>query len=73
MFDASPMYPESWHPAIPRYNHALSRVAPYVSRLDCARPIRYHFIDFGLSFKASVSRSGDRSVPEYASQSRDPF
>lgn len=49
MMDATSMYPKGFHPVEPDSLPAGIGFAPYVSRLSAPTPVRYYFIDFGLS------------------------
>ncbi len=70
MMDAQPLYPEGYHPARPDHTpDALYKVTP-LSRAD--HPVRYYYIDFGLSTCFSPGASShvvgeigrDTEVPE---------
>ncbi|KAI0800216.1 kinase-like domain-containing protein [Fomes fomentarius] len=70
MMDARPLYPDGYHPVHQNYTRdALYRVSP-LSRLQ--NPVRYYFIDFGLSTRFPPDASSyvvgeigrDTDVPE---------
>ena len=70
MMDARPLYPEGHHPVRRNYTpDSMHRISP-LSRSD--RPVRYYYIDFGLSvqFPPGVSPyvlgdvGRDAEVPE---------
>ena len=71
MFDATPMYPDGFHPIDTNYHPAWTGPAKHYSRTE--RPVRYLLIDFGLSvqfadtdiYMASPARGGDASAPEH--------
>jgi len=85
MMDAMPMYSgKLWHPRMPVYNRDLSGAAEHLSRTE--RPIKYLYIDFGLSRKYDPADGpprelpilgGDKSVPEFQGDgydvASDPF
>jgi len=85
MMDAMPMYSkELWHPRRPVYNRDLTGSAKHSSRTE--RPIKYFYIDFGLSRKYDPVNGpprelpilgGDKSVPEFQGDgydvASDPF
>ncbi|KII93066.1 hypothetical protein PLICRDRAFT_35234 [Plicaturopsis crispa FD-325 SS-3] len=73
MMDATALYPEGWHPWRLNYApNAIAEVSPVASRIDL--PVRYYFIDFGLSMRFSAGESPiirtrggipqERTVPE---------
>ena len=80
MMDASPLYPEGYHPVRKNYTpDTMYRISP-LSRTD--RPVRYYYIDFGLSVQFSEGASPyvvgdvgrDTDVPELSdSVPYDPF
>lgn len=84
MFDASSMYPEGFHPDMQH----LKKDGSYfleegVKRTDAQPPVRYYFIDFGISswFKDPLerhlvtgNRCQDKDVPELSDTiPYDPF
>ncbi|KAI1795575.1 hypothetical protein LXA43DRAFT_727287 [Ganoderma leucocontextum] len=83
MYDPRPMYPQMFHPRKP--NRTLDyRLSPkHSTRTAC--PVRYYFIDFGLSRRYNLEdglprehpiRGGDKSVPEFKNwngELLDPF
>lgn len=85
MMDAIPLYSKGlWHPRAPRMTRDFSRVAKHVSRTE--RPVRYFYIDFGLSRKYNPVDGpprelpilgGDKSAPEFQEDgynvASDPF
>ncbi|TFY60104.1 hypothetical protein EVJ58_g5352 [Rhodofomes roseus] len=85
MMDAIPLYSKGlWHPRAARMTRDFSGVAKHVSRTE--RPVRYFYIDFGLSRKYNSADGpprelpilgGDKSVPEFQEHgynvASDPF
>ncbi|CAL1706317.1 unnamed protein product [Somion occarium] len=82
MMDPKPLFPDMYHPISVRMKKDLSGVAKHYTRT--ARPVKYYFIDFGISRKYSPVnphpleppiRGGDKTVPEFqrSHQPRDPF
>jgi len=79
MMDAVPLYSKKlWHPESPRYTRDFSGSAKHFSRTE--RPMKYFYIDFGLSRKYDTEdRSprelpilgGDKSVPEFQGDGYD--
>jgi len=78
------MYPALYHPIRTAEKRDLSGAAKHHSRTE--RPVKYYFIDFGLSKRYSAEdrnplempiRGGDKSVPEFQgegyNQPSDPF
>ncbi|VDB87023.1 unnamed protein product [Peniophora sp. CBMAI 1063] len=73
MMDASPLYPAPFHPAQPDRRRDWKGPAKHYSRAD--RPVKYYFIDYGLSkrYEAGLMGShrdlpvtaGDKTVPEH--------
>ncbi|KZT71763.1 hypothetical protein DAEQUDRAFT_763602 [Daedalea quercina L-15889] len=70
--DASPAYPNLWHPQLPGSHRDCSGRAFQYSRTE--RPPRYYYIDFGLSRKYNpedgparelLIRGGHKSVLEF--------
>ena len=84
MMDAAPMYPQSFHPTLLEWlPDDITIRAPYCSRSRAPSPIRYYFIDFGLSSQFSLdetnrlvvgSKGLDGEVPELSDDiPYDPF
>jgi hypothetical protein len=83
MMDASSLYPRGFHPVIQQYLYDMVTEAPVVPRLAAWPPVRYYFVDFGISIqiprevypKAAVGEFGlDRDAPELsATVPYDPF
>ncbi|KAH9920130.1 kinase-like domain-containing protein [Fomitopsis serialis] len=85
MMDAVPMYSETlWHPRMSVYTRDFSGPAKHWSRTE--RPVKYFYIDFGLSRKYNPADApprefpimgGDKSVPEFQGEgydvASDPF
>ncbi|KAH9920118.1 uncharacterized protein B0H18DRAFT_1193589 [Fomitopsis serialis] len=85
MMDATPMYSKGlWHPVSAVYNRRFTGGAEHSSRTE--RPIKYFYIDFGLSRRYDPAdgpprelpiRGGDKSVPEFQEDgydvASDPF
>lgn len=66
------MYSKLWHPSAPLYNRKFTGGSKHYSRTE--RPIKYFYIDFGLSRKYEPTDEsprelpvfgGDKSVPEF--------
>ena len=83
MFDPQPMYPQMFHPRSPEKSLDYRGSPKHSTRT--ARPVRYYFIDFGLSRRYNPNdgpprehpiRGGDKSVPEFKNwdgELLDPF
>ena len=83
MMDGRPIYPEMYHPVRSNRNRSFTGPAKHSRR--SVHPVKYYFIDFGLShrFKSREARrwmlpqgGGDRTVPEYKNGDdvpHDPF
>jgi hypothetical protein len=83
MMDATPMYPEMYHPIRTELKSDFSGPASHFSRTE--RPPRYYIVDFGISSKYTadqlpvqedIIRGGDKSPPEHQDDGRetaDPF
>ncbi|KAJ3556602.1 hypothetical protein NM688_g1935 [Phlebia brevispora] len=82
MMDPKPLYPNMFHPFSPRMNLNLTAKAKHFTRTQ--RPVKYYFIDFGISDRystrdntvaAPVHVGGDRTVPEFQTDSptHNPF
>ncbi|KAH9920140.1 uncharacterized protein B0H18DRAFT_1025296 [Fomitopsis serialis] len=78
MMDATPMYPDLWHPQATVYKRDFSGRAKHFSRTE--RPPKYFYIDFGLSRKYNSDDGqpqelpilgGDKTVPEFQEQGYD--
>ncbi|KAI0744026.1 hypothetical protein C8Q80DRAFT_1184592, partial [Daedaleopsis nitida] len=72
MYDPRPMYPQMYHPQRTDLSRDFKRKAKHTTRT--ARPVKYYFIDFGLSRRYSPEdgpprehpiQGGDKSVPEF--------
>ena len=72
MFDPLPMYPQMFHPR--SHDKSLDYRGSAKHSTRTARPVRYYFIDFGLSRRYNPEdgpprehpiRGGDKSVPEF--------
>ena len=83
MMDSTPILPGLFHPIAPQRTRDFKRsIRPYTRT---ARPIRYYWIDFGLSVRFSPDDSnplaepifgGDKTVPELKKDPvspRNPF
>lgn len=55
MMDGRPLYPLGHHPSRTEYTPDALNMAPHVSRIDA--PVRYYFIDFGISSAFSEDQS----------------
>ncbi|KLO08637.1 hypothetical protein SCHPADRAFT_835082 [Schizopora paradoxa] len=84
MFDASSMYPEGFHPDMQYMTKdGLRLLGEGLKRADVSPPVRYYFIDFGISSRfagsskrrlVTGSRCQDRDVPELSDAiPYDPF
>lgn len=72
MMDADPLFPHPYHPGNLKMRRDFKGRAQYYSRSH--RPVRYYFIDFGLSRQYAADnpsplelpiKGGDKSVPEH--------
>jgi len=72
MMDASPMYPEPYHPV--RLDMKRDWTGPVKHFTRTERPVKYYFIDFGLSRRYTAEDKdprediiipGDKTVPEF--------
>lgn len=72
MFDPTPMFPKLYHPMSLRNNRNFKGTIKFSSRTS--RPVKYYFIDFGISSMYPAEDphprevpifSGDKSAPEY--------
>lgn len=72
MMEATSLFPNGFHPVLTKWLPDLTGRSKPHARLDAPHPIRYYFIDFGLSslIPAGTSRlvlgvfSQDKEVPE---------
>ncbi|KAI0363015.1 hypothetical protein BV20DRAFT_1070510 [Pilatotrama ljubarskyi] len=83
LYDPRPMYPNMFHPQAQDRARDWKGAAKHYTRT--ARPVRYHFIDFGLSRRYNPEDvpprehpilGGDKTVPEfqiYDGEPIDPF
>jgi hypothetical protein len=80
MLDPTKMYIDSFHPAQPDKRRDWKGPARYRTRTQ--RPPRYYLIDFGLSKVYAPEdgpprdipvQGGDKSVPEFANDSQEPY
>ncbi|KAI0312589.1 hypothetical protein OF83DRAFT_1066934 [Amylostereum chailletii] len=81
MMDATPIFPEPWHPTDLSIRRDWRGKVKPLTRTQ--RPVRYYLIDFGLSARFESRdpppllwplRGGDKSVPEHDSREPcDPF
>lgn len=78
MMDPKPLFPKLYHPQEPRYSYDFRTSAKHSTRTS--RPVKYFFIDFGLSRQYDPKdgrpredpiRGGDKTVPEFL-RSNDP-
>ncbi|KIP07944.1 hypothetical protein PHLGIDRAFT_127367 [Phlebiopsis gigantea 11061_1 CR5-6] len=81
-FDAEPMYPQGFHPVINNKTPDLASPAPFYSRSEVSKPIKYYIADFDLSSylppgkpRRTLGRDGaDQEVPELSDEiPYDPF
>lgn len=72
MMDATPLFPEPWHPV--DYFHTRDWKNKFKQYSRTQRPVKYYFIDFGFSrrYESSLSNplepaggGGDKTVPEH--------
>jgi len=82
MMDASKLYTDAFHPIHPIMKRKFSGYARFKTRTT--RPVKYYFIDFGLSrrYDPSIAEpreipiwGGDKEVPEFQNSNNpcDPF
>ncbi|KAJ7434800.1 kinase-like domain-containing protein [Mycena galericulata] len=80
MMDGGHLFPNGFHPQRPSLTPDLSAKAKHYTRTQ--RPVKYYFIDFGISSKfepgedtrVDVIIGGDRTVPEFLSAiAKDEF
>ena len=83
MFDPRPMYPQMFHPRSPEKSLDYRGSPKHSTRTAC--PVKYYFIDFGLSRRYNPDdgpprehpiQGGDKSVPEFRDwngELLDPF
>jgi hypothetical protein len=86
MMDASPIYPEGYHPHFALTNRRIDGTgdARHLSRT--LAPVKYYVIDFGLAWDLDTTKGAssapvivgiDRTVPEFQGKGRedlcDPF
>ncbi|CAL1706314.1 unnamed protein product [Somion occarium] len=82
MMDPKPIFPKLYHPAANRRTKDFSGRAKYYTRT--VRPVKYYFIDFGISRQYSPDDvhpledpilGGDKTVPEFQNSNApcDPF
>ncbi|KAI0358582.1 hypothetical protein OH77DRAFT_1502437 [Trametes cingulata] len=83
MFDPRPIYPNMFHPRVPDRARDWNRRAKHYTRTS--HPVKYYFIDFGLSRQYDPTQGpprehpipgGDKTVPEFKNWSGellDPF
>jgi hypothetical protein len=70
MMDANPLYPDPWHPSKPTMRADWSAPAKPLSRSD--HPVKYYFIDFGLSVQFDLSAGPPLAVPNEAGGEQVP-
>ena len=82
MLDPTHLYPELFHPVATNLNRDCSGDAKHFTRTQ--RPLKYYFIDFGISRRYDPSDTnpkeipiwgGDKEVPEFQHSNKpcDPF
>lgn len=82
MMDAGPLYKDPFHPMQPVMRRDFKGYARHYTRTQ--RPVKYLYIDFGISRRYDLSEvnprevpilGGDRRVPEFqdSDEPRDPF
>jgi len=70
MMDAPGMFPEGFHPMVPRKNRQYTGDAKHYTRTQC--PPRYYWIDFGLSVKFNESERSPQVLPLQATDKTAP-
>ena len=83
MMDASALYPKGFHPVQLDFLPSMDVFAKCLSRIALLEPIKYYFVDFGLSVyipadvrpKEALGHNGlDQEVPELSyTKPYDPF
>ena len=82
MMDAAVMYPKGHHPAHPNFNSDLTAHATSIPRLGVWPPVKYYFVDYGISTHVQPGEHAlvvgdfgiDQEVPELSrSVPYDPF
>ena len=82
LMDASGMFPEGFHPVLTLFTPDIQTIAKCVPRRDASPPVKYYFIDYGISshfapgqLRLVVGHHGiDQTVPELScTQLYDPF
>ena len=83
MMEAWSLYPRGFHPVVTKHLPDLSGRAPVVARLGAWPPVKYYFVDFGISVKFPSEVESklalgviglDREVPELSdTKPYDPF
>ena len=80
--DAEPLYPRGFHPVLNNKTPELESLAPYHSRSEALKPVKYYIADFDLSSRLPppmprrvLGRYGaDQEVPELSVEvPYDPF
>lgn len=72
MMDAKSLFPEGHHPVRTDWSPDFKGLARHHTRIEASPPVRYHFIDFGLSSRIPAGQSKlvlgvysqDKEVPE---------
>jgi hypothetical protein len=59
--DATPLFPEPWHPVEPSMKADWSGPSQPLSRKD--HPVKYYFIDFGMSKQFDLEKGPPRVLP----------
>ena len=70
MMDASPLYEHSYDPAYPTLRRDWA--GPSRPRSRTSRPVRYYFVDFGISTKFEPSEKVKKVVGAYAQDDSVP-
>lgn len=83
MMDAAAMYPRGFHPVQQKHTLDLKGLAPVIPRLGVWPPVKYYFVDYGISVRVPpedrpqvvVGNWGfDQDVPELSMTTPyDPF
>ncbi|RPD57478.1 hypothetical protein L227DRAFT_613500 [Lentinus tigrinus ALCF2SS1-6] len=80
MYDPRPLFPDMYHPVERYRSRDWKGRAKYSTRTEC--PVRYYFIDFGLSRRYDPKNGppreypilgGDKTVPEFTNWNGEPL
>ena len=73
MLDPTKLFPEGYHPGRPNRTPDLLKTVKPLRRSDTKEPVRYYFIDFGISSWFRDERSDDMVETKTDSQPRTSF